>query len=215
MITVAICEDHPMIRDALARIINQDPSLAVVGVAATPDAMLDVVRQHKPNVVVLDVRLGVSSGIEIARQVRQHHARSKIVMLTAFPSDEALVGSHEAGASAFIPKSGTSEQLVATLKSVASGGSLIDPVDVRAASQRLADAGFAEVTALDATDRRIAERIAQGWSDKQIAADVYLSLQTVRNRVSRLLSRFDKDNRTQLALMFAGLDRATAPGPSH
>jgi DNA-binding NarL/FixJ family response regulator len=199
-----------MIRDALARIINQDPSFAVVGTAATPDGMLDVVRQHKPSVVVLDVRLGVSSGIEIARQVRQHHPRSRIVMLTAFPTDEALVGSHGAGAVAFLPKSGTTDQLIATLKAAASGANLIEPADVKAASQRLADAGLAEVSSLDATDRRIAERIAQGWSDKQIAADVYLSLQTVRNRVSRLLSRFDKDNRTQLALMFAGLNGGVA-----
>lgn len=204
-----------MIRDALARIINQDPSLGTVGAVATPDAMLDVVRQHKPGVAILDVRLGVSSGIEIARQIRQHHPRSRIVMLTAFPCDEYLVGSHDAGAAAFLAKSGTSEQLIATLKSVAAGANLIDPADVRAAAERLAESGYGEVTSLDATDRRIAERIAQGWSDKQIAADVYLSLQTVRNRVSRLLSRFHKDNRTQLALLFAGLDAPTGQSASH
>lgn len=195
-----------MVRDALARLINQDPSISVVGTAATPEAMLDVVRHHKPSVVVLDVRLEVSSGIEIARHVRQNFPKSKIVMLTSFANDEALVSSYEAGASAFLLKSGSSEQLISTIKDVASGINLIDPEDVRSASQRLASNGYELVTSLDTTDRRIAQRIAEGWSDKQIAADVFLSLQTVRNRVSRLLTRFNKDNRTQLALLFANLD---------
>lgn len=213
MITVAICDDHKMVRDALARLINQDPSISVVGTAATPESMLDVVRHHKPNVVVLDVRLEVSSGIEIARHVRQHFPKSRIVMLTSFASDEALVNSYEAGAAAFVLKSSSSEQLISTIKDVASGINLIDPDDVRSASQRLASSGYELVTSLDTTDRRIAQRIAEGWSDKQIAADVFLSLQTVRNRVSRLLTRFNKDNRTQLALLFANLDRNSRAAP--
>jgi len=201
-----------MVRDALARLINQDPSISVVGTAATPEAMLDVVRHHKPSVVVLDVRLEVSSGIEIARHVRQHFPKSKIVMLTSFANDEALVSSYEAGASAFVLKSGSSEQLISTIKDVASGINLIDPDEVRSASQRLASNGYELVTSLDTTDRRIAQRIAEGWSDKQIAADVFLSLQTVRNRVSRLLTRFNKDNRTQLALLFSNLDAERTRG---
>ena len=94
-------------------------------------------------------------------------------------------------------------QLIHTIRDVASGMRLINPVTVRAAAEALDKKGLGILRGLDANDRQIARLIALGYSDKQIAETVYLGLQTVRNRVSRLLSRFDKENRTQLALFFA------------
>ena len=114
-----------------------------------------------------------------------------------------MVAAYELGASAFVLKSGSSDGLVNTIKDVASGMKLINPAEVRTASESLEKQGLGMIRRLDANDRHIARLIALGYSDKQIAETVFLGLQTVRNRVSRMLSRFGKENRTQLALFFS------------
>lgn len=151
----------------------------------------------------MDVRLNGDSGLDVARSVVATHPDVKVVMLTSFNSDEALVSANELGASAFLLKSGSSDALVQTIKDVASGMRLINPAEVRVASETLEKSGMGILRKLDANDRHIARLIALGYSDKQIAETVYLGLQTVRNRVSRMLSRFNKENRTQLALFFS------------
>ncbi|MGA0117365.1 MAG: response regulator [Ilumatobacteraceae bacterium] len=156
-----------------------------------------------PEVLVMDVRLNGESGLDVARSVVATHPDVKVVMLTSFNSDEALVSANELGASAFLLKSGSSDALVQTIKDVASGMRLINPAEVRVASETLEKSGMGILRKLDANDRHIARLIALGYSDKQIAETVYLGLQTVRNRVSRMLSRFNKENRTQLALFFS------------
>ena len=143
------------------------------------------------------------SGLDVAGSVVASHPDVKVVMLTSFNSDEALVSAYELGASAFLLKSGSSDALVKTIKDVASGMRLINPAEVRVAAETLEKRGMGVLRKLDANDRHIARLIALGYSDKQIAETVYLGLQTVRNRVSRMLSRFNKENRTQLALFFS------------
>lgn len=151
----------------------------------------------------MDVRLNGDSGLDVARSVVATHPDVKVVMLTSFNSDEALVSAYELGASAFLLKSGSSDALVQTIKDVVSGMRLINPAEVRVASETLEKSGMGILRKLDANDRHIARLIALGYSDKQIAETVYMGLQTVRNRVSRMLSRFNKENRTQLALFFS------------
>jgi NarL family two-component system response regulator LiaR len=131
------------------------------------------------------------------------HPQVKVVVLTSFNSDEALVTAYELGASAFVLKTGSSDDLIQTIRDVASGMRLINAAEVRSASESLEKRGLGLIRKLDANDRHIARLIAMGYSDKQIAETVFLGLQTVRNRVSRMLSRFDKENRTQLALFFS------------
>jgi DNA-binding NarL/FixJ family response regulator len=156
-----------------------------------------------PDVLVADVRLDGESGLDVARAVVAEHPHVKVIVLTSFNSDEALVAAYELGASAFVLKTGSSLGLMNTIRDVASGMKLINPAEVRTASESLEMRGLGMIQRLDANDRHIARLIALGYSDKQIAETVYLGLQTVRNRVSRMLSRFGKENRTQLALFFS------------
>lgn len=203
MIRVAICDDHVMVREALASVIEHEDDVHVVGIADSLQSTTDIIENEVPEVLVMDVRLEGESGLDIARSVVASHPEVKIVMLTSFNSDEALVSAYELGASAFVLKSGSSDALVQTIKDVASGMRLINPSEVRVAAATLEKRGMGTLRKLDANDRHIARLIALGYSDKQIAETVYLGLQTVRNRVSRMLSRFDKENRTQLALFFS------------
>lgn len=203
MIRVAICDDHEMVREALAGVIAREEGIEVVGATDTLESTLALVDATQPEVLVVDVRLREESGLDVARAVVAKHPKTKIVVLTSFNSDEALVQAYELGASAFIMKSGSAEALVRTIKDADAGLRLINPAEVRAAAAELDKKGIGLIRDLDANDRQIARLIAMGYSDKQIAESVFLGLQTVRNRVSRLLSRFQKENRTQLALLFA------------
>lgn len=203
MIRVAVCDDHEMVREALASVLAQEEGIQVVGVSESIETTRALVDAETPDVLVVDVRLKEESGLDVARMVVSNYPNVRIVVLTSFNSDEALVEAYELGASAFILKTGSADELIHTIRDVASGMRLINPVTVRAAAEALDKKGLGILRGLDSNDRQIARLIALGYSDKQIAETVYLGLQTVRNRVSRLLSRFDKENRTQLALFFA------------
>jgi DNA-binding NarL/FixJ family response regulator len=203
MIRVAVCDDHEMVREALASVLAHEEGISVVGVSESLETTRSLIDSEVPDVLVVDVRLKEESGLDVARMVVANYPNVRIVVLTSFNSDEALVEAYELGASAFILKTGSADELIHTIRDVASGMRLINPVTVRAAAEALDKKGLGILRGLDANDRQIARLIALGYSDKQIAETVYLGLQTVRNRVSRLLSRFDKENRTQLALFFA------------
>ena len=203
MIRVAICDDHEMVREALAGVIAHEEGIEVVGASDTMATTMDLVDRTEPDILVVDVRLQNESGLDVARSVIAKHPKIKIVVLTSFNSDEALVQAYELGASAFILKAGSADVLVRTIRDAAAGLRLINSAEVRVAASELEKKGIGLIRELDANDRQIAKLISLGYSDKQIAETVFLGLQTVRNRVSRLLSRFDKENRTQLALFFA------------
>lgn len=206
MISVAICDDHAMVREALARAIDADPGINVVGIGANSADMEHILGESRPDVLLLDVRLGEESGIDIARKARQDRSDCRVIMFSSFPSDEALVAANHAGASAFLMKTGSASDLIDAIKKVAEGANLLDTARVKEAKGRLESNGYGTLMELDETDREIMRLISLGQSDKQICNHVFLSLQTVRNRVSRLLTRFGKDNRTQLALLYTQFD---------
>lgn len=137
MTTVAICDDHAMVRDALAGVIGLYPDMDVVGTAESRAALRDVVEREHPDVAVIDIRLGGESGIDAAREIRGLSPQTKVIMLTSFSDDEYLVEAHDLGARAFLLKSGTPDELIEAVRSVASGSMLILDVDVDAARSRL------------------------------------------------------------------------------
>lgn len=203
MTKIAICDDHVMVREALASIFDLEEGIDVVGITSSIASTRELLSHEIPDVLIVDVRLDGESGLDVARMVVAEHPEVRVVVLTSFNSDEALVSAYELGASAFILKTGSSDDLIQAVRDVAAGMRLINATEVRSASESLEKRGHGIIRKLDANDRHIARLIAMGYSDKQIAETVFLGLQTVRNRVSRMLSRFDKENRTQLALFFS------------
>jgi DNA-binding NarL/FixJ family response regulator len=137
MTTVAICDDHAMVRDALAGVLGLYPDMDVVGVAESGATLHDVIEKSHPDVAVIDIRLGEESGIDVAREMRDVSPETKVIMLTSFSDDNYLVEAHDLGAYAFVLKSGTPDELVETVRSVASGNMLILDADVDAARERL------------------------------------------------------------------------------
>lgn len=200
MIDVLICEDHPMVAHALAKVINDDGDCRVVGIANDKNGSLATCASGNVDVALLDVRLGLESGLDVAEALKKRHPDTKLVMLTAFPSDLALVKAYELGASAFMLKSGAVADLLKTIRDVSRGNQLIDRLSVAEAKKRLGEKGADVLASVDDTDRKILALVAQGRTNAEISDQVFLSLQTVRNRLSALLSKFHKRNRTELAV---------------
>ena len=206
MIDVLVCDDHEMVGRALSGVLNADADLSVVAQTKDRESVLEAVAGQAIDVAVMDVRLGGDSGLDLAAAVKRIQPDCKVVMLTAFPSDVALVKAYELGASAFHLKSDSAEGLIRTIKDVANGLRFIDTNDVYAARQRLAGTGADVLASVDDTDRKILALLAKGCTNAEISDQVYLSLQTVRNRLSNLLSKFKKRNRTELAIALKALD---------
>ena len=137
MTTVAICDDHAMVRDALAGVLGLYDDMNVVGTAGSCSTLHDIVVRSHPDVAVVDIRLGGESGMDAVRDIREVSPETKVIMLTSFSDDAFLVEAYDLGASAFLLKSGTPDDLVAAVRSVANGDSLIQGDDVEAARERL------------------------------------------------------------------------------
>jgi DNA-binding NarL/FixJ family response regulator len=195
-----ICEDHPMVAHALARLITEDADCRVVGVTKDKASSLAACAAGNVDVALLDVRLGLESGTDVAAAIKKQHPNCKVVLLSAFPSDVTLVKAYELGASAFMLKQGEASDLLKTIKEVNRDLQLIDRSSVAEAKKRLAESGVDVLANVDDTDRKILALVAQGRTNAEISDQVYLSLQTVRNRLSALLSKFHKRNRTELAV---------------
>lgn len=204
-IRVLICDDHEMVREALAAVLNNEDEISVVrtthSVAETIAALEDDC--DSVDVAVLDVRLGDGNGHHITQWIKTHCPRINVVLLTSFLEDEVLVDGYTSKASAIVLKGAPSQQLITAIHDVAAGLHLINPAEVRAASKRVNAIPSNALSTLTDTDREIAILISQGMTDKDIAAAVHFSVQTVKNRVSKILTHVGAANRTQLAVLVA------------
>lgn len=213
MIRVLICDDHAMVREALTWILNQSDNVEVVASTTGRDDTFDMMSHTEVDVAIVDVRLVDASGLTVASWIRKEKPQCKVILLTANVSDEVLVEAAEVGAVDVLEKSAASNELLNRVQDVAAGMNFLDGNMLREARDRLNSRGVLQMLSLDATDKQILSLIGKGMTDKQIGENVYLSAQTVRNRVSRMLTELGKENRTQLALLVTSFDNAAVVEP--
>ena len=139
-ITVFLLDDHDMVRKSVAGLLDAEPDIEVVGESATAAGALPVVASSAPLVAVLDVRLQDGNGIEVCREIRSTHPEVRCLMLTSFSDDRAVVDSALAGADGLIVKQIRDNNIVRSIRDVASGRTLLDEATVQASMQRLLDA---------------------------------------------------------------------------
>jgi len=200
MIRVLLCDDHELVRDSLTRVVEASDDMEVVAAVGSCAEISQAVTACEPDVAVVDMRLGDCSGLEAMASIRARHAQCKVIFLTSFQSDHALLAAYEQGARGFLLKSTPVSEMLETIRDVASGVRVFDVESVRSAAARLAGDGHVEFAETDDVGRQILVLLARGMSDHEIADAIGLNVQTVRNRVSRLLALFGRHNRTQLAL---------------
>jgi DNA-binding NarL/FixJ family response regulator len=208
-----IVDDHEVVRQGLVALLGRRPEFSVVAQAGTVAEAIAAARRHEPDLVIMDVRLPDGSGIEACREIRAEMPRTRVVMLTSYPDEEAVLSAIIAGASGYLLKQVRGRDLVAALESVGRGDSLLDPAITERVLERVRRAASGgerdELAELTAQERRILLLVAEGKTNKEIATEVFLSDKTVKNYVSSILSKLDLQRRAQAASFVAkhGLDR--------
>ncbi len=205
-IRVFLLDDHDVVRQGIAELINGHDDLEVVGTHGHVDGAVDAAIACRPDVAVLDVRLGDGTGVEVCRELRSDHPEIACLMLTSFADDRAMVDASVAGAAGYVLKQIQSTDLIDSIRKVAGGAQLLDAAEVRLALDRLRNSMEGRVDNLTEQEHRIFELIGEGYSNRQIADELYLAEKTVKNYVSNLLAKLGMARRTEAAATAARLD---------
>lgn len=205
-IRVYLLDDHEVVRRGVGELLGAEPDLLVVGEGGSAARALAEVEACRPDVAVLDVRLGDGSGVEVCRDIRSNHPEVGCLMLTSFSDDQALVDAGMAGAAGYVLKKVRGNDIVTAIRKVAAGVQLLDSATVRMALRRLHDSEVGPVDDLTPQERRIFDLIGDGCSNRQIADQMNLAEKTVKNYVSNLLAKLGMRRRTEAAAYAARLD---------
>jgi len=203
-IRVVIVDDHEVVRVGLTSLFTSVPDIQVVGEAATAADARQVVERTAPDVLTLDVRLPDGSGIDVCRDVAGAYPHLRILILTSYPDEEALFAAIMAGAAGYLLKEVAGRELVAAIRRIHSGASLLDPAVTGPVLQRLRDLGSGQQAgdpgaALTDLDRRILDLLVDGKTNREISRLVFLSDGTVKHYVSGILHKLQVARRSEAA----------------
>lgn len=207
-IRVFLLDDHEVVRRGVSDLLRRAGDIVVVGEAATAEQALRDIPRSRPDVAVLDVRLPDGDGVGVCREIRSTMPTVRCLMLTSFTDDEALFEAIMAGAAGYVLKEIRGADLVAAIRAVAAGQSMIDPATTARVMERLregAERSEDPLTTLTEQERRILELIGEGMTNRQIGERLYLAEKTVKNYVSNLLGKLGMQRRTQAAVLASRL----------
>lgn len=212
-VRVFLLDDHELVRRGLRDLLEMEDDLEVVGEASTAAEALARIPACRPDVAVLDVRLPDGSGVAVCRDVRSAMPEARCLMLTSFADDEALFDAIMAGASGYVLKQIRGTDLVSAIRTVAGGGSLLDPSATARVLERMraAPEEDSRLAALTDQERRILDLIGEGLTNRQIGQRLHLAEKTVKNYVSALLAKLGMERRTQAAAFVVRLEAESGP----
>ena len=202
-----VVADHEVVRQGLVSLLERREHFQVVAEAGTAAEAVEMARKFEPDLVVMDVRLPDGSGIEACREIRAEFPATRVVILTSYPDEEAVLSAIIAGASGYLLKQIRGRDLVSALESVGRGESLLDPAvteKVLDRVRRIATGTYTdEMAQLTQQEQKILLLVAEGKTNKEIASEVFLSDKTVKNYVSSILSKLNLERRAQAAAFVA------------
>ncbi len=216
-ITVLIADDQAMVRAGFRSLLTGEADIAVVAEAVDGESAIAAVREHGPDVVLMDIRMPVLDGIAATRQLVAEGSRSRVLVLTTFDLDEYVFDALRAGASGFLLKDATAEELVAAVRTIAAGEALLDP----AVTRRVVDAFTRtqpphrpltpELSRLTNREVQVLRLVARGMSNSEIARELVVSDATAKTHVSNVLSKLGLRDRVQ-GVVYAYENRLVQPG---
>jgi DNA-binding NarL/FixJ family response regulator len=212
-IGVFLLDDHEVVRRGVRELLDAEPDITVVGEAGTAAEALARVPALKPDVAILDVRLPDDDGVSVCRELRSRMPNLACLMLTSFGDDEALLSAIMAGAAGYLLKQVRGSDIVGAVRTVATGGSMLDPRMTATVVNRLRTPriGNDPVAGLTEQERRVFDLIGEGLTNRQIGEQMFLAEKTVKNYVSGVLSKLGMQRRTQAAAMSGRLQQSQAP----
>jgi DNA-binding NarL/FixJ family response regulator len=217
-VRVLIVDDDDLMRAGLKSVLASDESVQVVAEIGNGRAAVQSTREHRPDVVLMDIRMPDLDGIAATREVLASSADVKVVILTTFEEDDYIFGALNAGASGFLLKRTRPEELIAAIHTIAAGDSLLSPSVTRRVIDRMAQEPPLEVSsskrldALTQREREVLELVARGLSNGEIANALFVEESTVKTHVKRILMKLGLRDRVQ-AVIFAYESGVTRPGP--
>lgn len=203
---VLIVDDHEVVREGLRALIRRHDEMELVGEASSVATAIEEAHRCEPDVVVMDVRLPDGSGVEACREIRAARPDTKVIMLTSYADEEAVFASIMAGATGYLLKQTRMQALTDAIERAVKGESLLDPAVTQRVLERVRSGRSPEdeeLALLSEQERKILDLIADGKTNKEIAAEIFLSDKTVKNYVSSILSKLNLRRRSEAAAFIA------------
>lgn len=209
MIKVLIADDQELIRSSIQIILEANPKFKVTATVADGEEVLDAIKKERPDVILMDVRMPKMDGTVCTKYVKSKYPEIKVIILTTFDDDDFIFSALKYGASGYLLKGVSNDQLYQAIETVYQGGAMINPniaEKVFKLFSKMAQSNYAiqvdqtESKHFSKKEWRVIQQVGLGLSNKEISAKLYLSEGTVRNYISSILSQLDLRGRTQLAI---------------
>ena len=222
MIRVVIADDQELFCQSLKIVLNVNPDMEVVDTVGDGGAAVESVAKHRPDVVLMDIRMPVMDGVEATRTIKEKYPATKVIVLTTFADDEYVFGALKNGASGYLLKGSGVTELAEAIRVAHNGGAMVNPNIASKMIQLFSSMAHGEA-GIPVEDQRAAsltkgeipvvQSVGRGLSNKEIAAELCLSEGTVRNIISTVLGKLGLRDRTQLAIwaVETGLRRREIP----
>ena len=197
--SVLIVDDHPVVRTGLRSLLSNYAHLSVAGEAGTAEEAIDLYRRLDPDVVLLDIRLGTGSGLQVLDELLDIDPEARVLMLSSFDDEEYLTRSLRTGAAGYVLKVDSDEMLVNAIEAVAAGGRVLGPQMAHWLVEKLdgGSAGATDETDFDSVDRELLGALAEGASNTEIAARLFISDSTVKRRLRSIFDRLGANRRAE------------------
>jgi DNA-binding NarL/FixJ family response regulator len=202
---ILICDDQALIRDSLGMLLNLERDIRVVGAAEDGAQAVDMVTEHQPDLVLMDLKMPGMNGIEATRRIRSRYPAVKVLVLTTYDDDEWVFDAIRAGASGYLLKDTPREDVIKAVRGTVEGRSFLDPAVAGKLIGQVAGQQTQPATLI--TDKLTGREVdvlrllARGFTNAEIAAQLHLSEGTVRNHVSAIFAKMDVSDRTQAAVI--------------
>ena len=195
VVRILVADDHPVVRDGLVAMLTTQTDFRVVGQASTGREVVANIEIARPDVVLLDLEMPDLDGVEALRQVTAEHPEVKVLVFTAFDDDERIVSAVQAGAQGYLLKGSPRDKVFDAIRVISQGGSLLQPVVASKLMRHVSRQGVR--SRLTARELEALDLLANGMTNKEIAAELVITVRTVKFHVSSILRKLEAGNRTE------------------